>query len=693
MTKRLLTFGILIVVLTGVFAPTIAFGQGISGISGAFGPVGILASLKVGDWSLSNAIFSVLFTNIALFLMSLSSLVLSICGWGFDAIIKFTITDMAKNVGDPKGVGGAITTAWATLRDIANMCFIFVLLYAAFKAMFDTNFGNFGKTVKDIIIVALLINFSLFFSKVVIDASNIVSVGFYNSIVTSQSSLTSGSTTNNFNGISAGYMNMLRLQTFFSPEILKNPNLGNPTNVLIIGVLSSVFMLITAIILLMAGVMFAARFIILIFIMILSPLALIAYIIPGMKGQYDKWKNALIDQSFFAPLYFALTWVVFKLGTSLLVILDNDPTKTTGQWTDLTTNPHGIMTLIVNYVLIMGFSIAALIFAKQMASKTAGFKQISGGIGAVALGGAALAGRNAVGRASSLISETQREKWSKSSAGRAGLWLANKGGKASFDARGIAETKLGKAAGAGKMMDIAGKTGGKGGFVAAVDAKVKAKAKYAKDVYGQTDAEKDEAKKLEKTYNTEKFIEETKIKEERLAAAQRRLKEAKTDEEKAREDRRVKYVENLNKKNIFEDDEYKSEEFKKVKEEYERYAKAGEKRQEAFAKRLESSANILTAAGSVVGAIGGGLVGGIPGAAIGAGIGAGLGRGNKAAARKIKLESKGPSKEKKLADAYKDIAETETPAAETPAAETPAAASATGHAPEEGGASGAAPTV
>ena len=56
--------------------------------------------------------------------------------------------------------------------------------------------------------------------------------------------------------------------------------------------------------------------------------------------------------------------------------------------------PGGAVSLIVNYVLIIGFSIAALIFAKTMASKTAGFKAISGGIGTAAIGGGALAGRN-----------------------------------------------------------------------------------------------------------------------------------------------------------------------------------------------------------------------------------------------------------------------------------------------------------
>src|SRR3990167_7363717 len=489
MAKKIVPFGILIVVLSIVFVPTHA------------------AHAYLFESFVNGALKA-----IAIILIEISAFVLTLSGWIFDKVVDFTIVKMAANLGG-QGIGDALTTAWATLRDIANMCFIFVLLYAAFKTMFDANFSNFGKTVKDIIIVALLINFSLFFSKVVIDSSNIVAVGFYNSIANQ----TPSTLPNQSTGISAGYANMLGLQTFGDPKILNGLGSGaeETANIMIVGIMSSVFMLITAVILLMAGVMFAARFIILVFLMILSPLALIAYVIPGQKGKFEEWKSALIAQSFFAPVYFALTWVVFKLGNSLITVMKNDPTNaTSGGWSNLVAEPKSIMGLILNYVLIIGFSIAALVISKSMASKTAGFKAISGGIGTVAIGGAALAGRNTLGRASGLISESQREKWSKSNLGRAGLWMADKGKKGSFDVRGIDTLK--KVPGLGGELGIMGKAGGKGGFAAVVDTKAKAKATYAKDVYGQTGKEKEVAaeQKSEATKAEEK-ANEAKNKEDR----------------------------------------------------------------------------------------------------------------------------------------------------------------------------------
>ncbi|MFH0804536.1 MAG: hypothetical protein V1896_02960 [Candidatus Zambryskibacteria bacterium] len=587
--KKFLTFGILIVVLAGILVPYVAFGQSTEADCRAAGGIwdiitvpprcitnqnnpsvaGVAADAqlkKAGDF-----VFKALATGIAETLMKISSWTMGISGWLFDKVVEFSIVNMATNIGDPNGVGGAITKAWATLRDVANMCFIFVLLFAAFKAMFDTNFGNFGKTVKDIIIVALLINFSLFFSKVVIDASNIVAVGFYNSI--SSNTITRDGT--QVKSISAGYENMLGVHTFYGTDVLGAGDLDAP-GILVFGILSSVFMLITAVMLLMAGIMFLARFIILIFLMILSPLALIAFIIPGQKKHFEDWKDSLLAQSFFAPLYFALTWVVFKVGDSLLGALGKPAGATFSQ---ITTNPKSAMALIVNFTLIVGLAIAAPILSKQMASKGAtggAFKAISGGIGGVAMGGTAWATRNTVGRVSGLVSEKKREEWSKSTLGRAGLWVADKGKKGSFDVRGVAGTGLGKAVGAEKVMGIAGKATGKGGFQKSVDEKAKAKAAYAKDVYGQTGAEKEE-------FENRKKREGVGIRADRAA----KEANARAEAEKAEKERK-KYMDEKLKPHAQRSSELNNE--KRAKEEELRKAKeAGDKASvETIDKELEA---------------------------------------------------------------------------------------------------------
>lgn len=541
MSRRFFKFGILVAILL-VISPVPAAADLTT--DAAIIAAQVAGKMSAQNYSVASAIFGGLAKGIAQTLMSVASIALIFTGLIFDWIVQFTIVDMAKNIGTGTPIGQSITSAWATLRDIANMCFIFVLLFAAFWTMFDLNFKNFQSTVRNIIIVALIINFSLFFSKVVIDASNIVSVGFYNSITTSKATLSGGgsgvSAATTFDkSISAGYMNMLGVQTLYGSKILENTdNLKEPHQILVIGIVSAVMMLVTAVIFLISGVMFAARFIILIFVMILSPLALIAIIIPGQEDHYKKWKTTLINQSFFAPIFFALTWVVFKLGNSILAPLKGTGSNQGNEMAQMFSNPGGTAAILVNYVLIIGFAIAALITSKSMASKSAGFKEITGGIGNAALGGTAWAGRNIVGRGSHLISETQREKWSKTAAGRAGLWLANKGKTGSFDIR--ATETLGKIPGLGDEMKILGKAGGKGGFNQMIEDKAKAKAKYAKDVYGQTAAEKE-------LFEEKKKEEEASIRAGRAAkeAAARRESEAAEKARKTHLDAKLKpYTDN-----------------------------------------------------------------------------------------------------------------------------------------------------
>ncbi len=723
MSKKFITFGILIVVLVEIFVPTVVFGQArtptpvdltkpininpdaaVNQIPTTLPENGVPGGAAIGSKGSESACKSLVpnslnpaclvetvFREVANFLMSLSALILVLCGWLFDLVVDFSIVKMATNIGDPRGVGGSITLAWATLRDIANMCFIFVLLFAAFRNMFDYSINNFGKTVRDIIIVALLINFSLFFSKVVIDASNIVAVGFYNSIATQ--SITLPTPIGTIKGISPGYMRMLGMQTIYGSKVLDGINGSIP--ILTFGILSAVLMLALAVILLIAGIMFAARFIILVFLMILSPLALIAYIIPGQTNQFTKWREALVNQSFFAPLYFALTWVVFKLGDSLITAIGKG-----GELSQISTNPASTMALIVNYVLIMGFSIAALIFAKMMASKTAGFSQITGGIGTAAMGGAGLIGRNTIGRGSRAIlnSETVRNaassgKWY-SGAARASLWTSKKGAEGSFDVRGVAETKLGKTIGAGDVIGIAGKTSGKGGFSASVEAKEKAKAKYAKEVYGQTAGEKEkkesyedatakheaavESEKKEVTDNEKKTKEEKEKAEKELETKNKEAEQADKDRmagkagvtietvfeahekaKQAEEELRKKIEAHdlaiIKKKTVVEDKNY-SEAVQLLKKEadfrtaeWNKVKSDSTKRQRDYAERLE-----------------GGLTGWMA--------------GNKAAARAVRTQARGKTKAERIADLVReqqaDLDKASGTAAATtvpPAGETPPA--------------------
>lgn len=83
--------------------------------------------------------------------------------------------------------------AWRIIRDFSNIFFILVLLYIAIKMIVGLGQAEGRRMIVNVIIAALLINFSMFMTKVVIDSSNILALIFYNKIdIRSEKSIVAG---------------------------------------------------------------------------------------------------------------------------------------------------------------------------------------------------------------------------------------------------------------------------------------------------------------------------------------------------------------------------------------------------------------------------------------------------------------------------------------------------------------------
>jgi hypothetical protein len=112
---------------------------------------------------------------VQLTLIPIAAFGLGIAGMILDFSVKYTIYG-----DDFRTMSNTISSIWTLLRDIANICFIFVLLYAAIQQIINGSASK--KILTSVIISAVLINFSLFVTRVVIDASNIVATSLYNQI-------------------------------------------------------------------------------------------------------------------------------------------------------------------------------------------------------------------------------------------------------------------------------------------------------------------------------------------------------------------------------------------------------------------------------------------------------------------------------------------------------------------------------
>ncbi|MEK7176984.1 MAG: hypothetical protein AAB719_01680 [Patescibacteria group bacterium] len=362
-----------------------------------------------------------------------------LAGVVLNAVVYFTVISMSDNYAANET---AINNAWDAVRDLANMGFIFILLYAAIRTILGVG-SDTKKLIVNVIIVAILINFSLFFTKLVIDAANILALFFHDLIIPS-GTLTDLTTALSSRGLSNAFMQQLNLQSLYS---FSGGTLGNGT-ILTITMMGSIMLVISAFVFFSMAIMLIVRYVVLILVLILSPIAFIAFVLPALRGAADKWKETLVGQAFFAPIFFMILWIAVEvlrgirtsLGSAGGAVTEFGALAAVGErGQEIVALSSGAFAMFMNFMIVIVFLLAALSIAKSWANKagsnvTNATKFLTGAV----VGTAAFAGRQTVGRAATAVSESEYFKGKAaegSRSARLALWAGRKGGSASYDAR------------------------------------------------------------------------------------------------------------------------------------------------------------------------------------------------------------------------------------------------------------------
>ncbi|MEX2514560.1 MAG: hypothetical protein WD335_00295 [Candidatus Paceibacterota bacterium] len=440
-------------------------------------------------------------------------------GYLLDYTVEKMVLEMAELV---NGIT-AIDALWSTFRDLGNIVFIGVLLYIAIRTILNVgNSFNTKRILVRLVIVALFVNFSLFASKVVIDTSNVVALQFYNSIQVEEC----GESACNISHFFADVTNISSVQSPEALEALENEGSEEGANfkILIARVMGIVFLAVVGFVMAAMAFLLLIRFGFLILLMIASPLAFIAFVLPGTSDMGQKWLHNLFNQSFFAPILFAMVYVVAVLGAELANGLGGN-----GDLMAAILDPDGdnygviltfaLMTFLMAYTLVVAKQMGGWVTQKSMqvgvkARNWTGAKVV----GATAAGVRATAGRGGQKASESrglkdAASDENRNAVTRFGA-RAALKLSDKAANSSFDMR---NTRAGKAAGVddGKQRssgfrqvveEKAEKRKEEKGMIERLSPEEKAKVERAKIKQEQADkslekAEK-EIKKLEKEAKT-----------------------------------------------------------------------------------------------------------------------------------------------------------------------------------------------
>lgn len=445
------------------------------------------------------------------FTVGLGSGLAYVGGFMFDITISLSLNSAAYAL-------DFLSAGWTTARDLANMAFILILVYIAFTIMFQAETARTMQMLALVIFIALIINFSFFFTRVVIDAGNILAVQFYNSIpapTMAGTFSTTDSNTGSLAGIASGaaslapqavfqntkdltasIMQALNIQELFNDNNFKNFAKGEGFMSKFI-ILSFLYLCIGACYFILAamfitvGVKFLTRIVILWFLIIASPLAFVAKAIPGrptISGYYDQWQKLLVLHAFYPAfflfIFFFISVIMSNLGSGSGILggLASDLSRVSS------TDIGGFLFIassVANVAIRLGF-VVAMLYIGLKASEAIGVQgaeaaqKFTGwatrvGTGAV-FGGAGALGRNTIGAGAYAASQSSLIRaGAKYAPGR----LLQSGlagvGRGSFDVRGApgVRTGLGK-------LGIDTNEASKGGYEKAVSERISKRSDQAK---------------------------------------------------------------------------------------------------------------------------------------------------------------------------------------------------------------------
>ncbi|MDP3956035.1 MAG: hypothetical protein Q8Q18_02215 [bacterium] len=234
-----------------------------------------------------------------------------------DYVVELSVRDFGKLIPD----GGGVLVAWKASRDLANLFFIFLLLYYAIGHMLELPSVNLRSVVIRILTVAVFINFSWALTRIVIDSTNVVADEIFSQMTGGRGSEKTSLGTyvldslNPYKLISKQFpLNALSggSVTKQTEEILtKNANSAGLTDAVIQSVGSITVAFAIGFVLLAAVGFLLARIVALLMALALAPIAFLTTLFPKFDFMKEWWES-LFNNAIFAPAFFFMLYVALQ---------------------------------------------------------------------------------------------------------------------------------------------------------------------------------------------------------------------------------------------------------------------------------------------------------------------------------------------------------------------------------------------
>src|SRR3989344_4736914 len=399
------------------------------------------SDLDLGCTSLTSISLSACIAQVTYIVWSVSALIARLAAHILDFFIYYaTNSSSYKN--------DFVEQAWGAVRDVANIFFIIALLYVALKTILGLNVTDNKKLISAVILVALIINFSLFTTKVVIDASNILAKVFYNNITSKDANAQNadGTLKDSEAGVGGQKSISIGIVDKFNPQglVTQENYTDNPYTFIFMVILLIAVTLYTAYIFFSVALLFVARVVSLWISMIFSPIAFASYTVPfEIPGfGHKEWWKGLLENAFLAPLFIFFLYIIILFTGFLGKIISYTDSPDLDTMANLM---QRIMSVTIPFVII----VMLLTKAKKLAVKLSGdmgaminkIGAVAGGLAlGAATGGTAVAARTVIGGGGGYFAGQAAKGAEKMGLKRTAGVLKDVGKfaqKSSFDLRGV----------------------------------------------------------------------------------------------------------------------------------------------------------------------------------------------------------------------------------------------------------------
>lgn len=436
--KFLASLALFLVLFTGAFSPVASLVSQDAGPQIAYaqatGTTETQAVTKssVDEITCGINVLCAIVTGYAGFIQFLPHLLAQVSGMLLDYVVWKNLESSTWTSQDT--VDSFVVKGWKLVRDFSNLLFIFALFAVGFSLILngaETGFFDLNpkRTIARVILMALLINFSFFMCRFIIEVTNLGANVFYNAVTKVETPPLTQATQSSGNGINLGSSDAFYSQfdgiRSISLGVLSITNAqqlilnaGSITGtkedisvlgyevtswyeydwgvyilILFVSTITGVFNFFLVYLFLSSSIFLFARIYGLYFLIILSPIAFVSTTIPALQSKeyfgFDDWFKQLVGLAFSLPIYMFFVYLaIFFLKVGENVASDGG----------YVTMAVVILTKLISagFVLVMGKKVS-----KDLSGKIGAMA--SGAVNGIITGTAMVAGAAMTGGASAAL--------------------------------------------------------------------------------------------------------------------------------------------------------------------------------------------------------------------------------------------------------------------------------------------------